>query len=371
MRKYIALVTTVLFFGLCPSLPAQNLPAQVAKGLVKSGAGSAASQVTLGAVEAAVTGQVARAAVANSVTANIPQAALQGVCASVPATVRIVASPTLSGPVRIGGVAVPALPDFSIKESSFFKQAKVFLSKHERFAGDPATDTALERLRAAEEGPQLLEIAKLDLVYPKLKKLSVNGMFAKFKYIGPEPSGVPVVLAENFTLMLEGPVKLPLIEEILNVHAAAVVEKQHVGNLSAQVLWVRSGTAEDLKSVIEDIIGHMKAQGFDLRLGVHEVTDFARTSKVHLHFEGFDEKGIFYNYILHVDLANIRLPYNPLTYDKNLTIHKALKEADSVAAYGYEKLAEAQTLILTTVTDILPIAEGSDAYTRLLNTVMM
>jgi len=108
-----------------------------------------------------------------------------------------------------------------------------------------------------------------------------------------------------------------------------------------------------------------------LRLGVHEVTNFSSTGKVHLHFEKFDEQGIFYNYILYVDFANIRLRYNPIIYGDNLTIRKALQEADNLAAYSYEKLSETKALILSTLIDVLPRLEGTEAFERLEQTVMM
>lgn len=361
MKKYISLLIAVFVFGFSSFLSAQNLPAQLGKGFLKSGTESIATQTGY---------QVFREAALNSIREGLltgtTETALSGALYSATVPVR-----TGSAPVRVGGVAVSTLQDFSFKDDGFFKQAKVFLSKRERFAGDPDTTVALERMRNADNVIQLAEIAQLDTVYPKLKKLSVNGMFAKFKYVGPEPSGVDVIKATDFTLMLEGPLPVPFMEEVLDLYPKAVVEKQHVGNLPAQVLWMRSGNPEELKSAVEDLMVHLYTQGLTLRLGTHEVTDFARTAKVHLHFEGFDEKGIFYNYTLFVDFANIRLPYNPITYDGDLTVLKALREADNVAAFGYDKLAEVQTLLLNTVTDILPIVEGTDAYERLVNVIMM
>ena len=115
----------------------------------------------------------------------------------------------------------------------------------------------------------------------------------------------------------------------------------------------------------------MKTLGFDLRLGEHEVNDFTNSAKVHLHFEKFDQSGTFYNYTLYVDLTNIRLPYNPIDYEDHLTIGKALKKAAEVSSYDYGALAEIQSTILTSLTDILPIEEGSDAYQRLLNNLSL
>ena len=238
MKKYFSLFIAVLGFGFSPLLCAQNLPKQVAKGLLKSGSEQTASQLGSQALREAIAGQVAKEVYINA-GVGLPAEA---------ATVmgkELVSAPL--SPIRIGGVAVPKLPDFSAKDLRFFQQAKIFLNKRERFAGDPATHVALERLRSADGVEQLEEIAKLDIVYPKLKTLSTNGMFAKFKYVGPEPSGVALIKATDFTLMLEGPVKMPLIEETLYNYPKAVVEKQHIGNLSAQVLFVRSGRAEELK----------------------------------------------------------------------------------------------------------------------------
>ena len=115
---------------------------------------------------------------------------------------------------------------------------------------------------------------------------------------------------------------------------------------------------------------NMQQRKLELRLGVHEVNDFVRTGKVHLHFEGFNQKGVFYNYILFVDFANIKLPYNPITFEQDLTVLKALRELDNVATHGYGRLAETQAMIFATVTDILPMEEGSEAYERLLQALM-
>ena len=356
MKNYFRGLIIVLFCICAPLIHAQNLPAGIAKGVAKSTAKNTASQITVQTLEKQVASQITQQALRGTTKQSLN-------VSSVTPFMAVAATGAHQTPVL-------RIKDLSEKEIRAYNQAKICLTKNDRFVGDAYTDSARARMQKIDRADQVQEIVKLNEMYLKLKQISANGMFAKLKYVGPEPSGVAVIEAKNFSVMLEGPLSPTLIEETLSLHPQAVLEEGYVRNLRGQILWVKSGKAEHLKNTVTDVIEEMQSLGYQLRFAEHEVTDFANSAKVHFHFEKMDETGVFYNYTLYVDLTNIRLPYNPIDYEGNLTIGNALKKAEEVALYDYGALAQLQTVILGTLTDILPLQEGSEAYERLVNTVL-
>jgi len=364
MKKYFCGLIIVLFCAFAPLIHAQNLPAGIAKGVAKSTAKNTASQITLQTLEKQVATQVTQQA--------LRETALKSLNASSVNPLTPQASSPSAAVAVVGAHQTPVLKikDLPEKEIRAYNQAKICLTKNDRFVGDAYTDSARARMQKIDRADQVQQIIKLNEMYLKLKQISANGMFAKLKYVGPEPSGLAVIEAKNFSVMLEGPINPTLLEETLSLHPQAVLEEGYVRNLRGQILWVKSGKAEHLKNAVTDVIEEMQSLGYQLRFAEHEVTDFANSAKVHFHFEKMDETGVFYNYTLYVDLTNIRLPYNPVDYEGNLTIGNALKKSEEVALYDYGTLAQLQTMILSTLTDILPLQEGSEAYERLVNTIL-
>ena len=382
MRKFISVsVLPVLLFPAWATVQAQGLPAKAAKSAVQAGVSSAVTdQAVRAAVRSggtsAVTGQAVRG-LADGVAGAVsdPRAAASAVNLpqlqeTLNAAVQTPALTPSFNPTEITETLQRKLSDLPAKQAGFYKRAKVFLTQGNRFSGDPATDIATERMRASEKVVQLEEVVALSARYPNLKKFSEDGMFAKFKYVGPEPSGVPVVKADDFVLMLEGPVDTDLIAPAVNAYPTAQLERQTIGKVGGKVLFVRSGFAEELKGVLEETVQAMQAEGYTLRFGSHEVSDILKTKKVHLHFEKLFPKDRFVNYHLFVDVGNLRLPYNPLDGDEVMTVSQALEELDTLWKLGaYTQISDVQTAVFSALSGVLPMAEGDEAYTQLLKII--